>query len=81
MKQDESDINLEFTKTIKFRGDHQKRTKDNFKNGKEYTGLTKSPYHNLMLDQQVLKTKKKLVGHKLFLPQEVVQREIWTKGL
>jgi len=24
--------------------------------------------------------KKKPIGHKLYLPQEVVWREVWTKG-
>jgi hypothetical protein len=30
-----------------------------------------------MLDSQVLRTKERLVGHRLFLPQEVVRHEIW----
>jgi hypothetical protein len=34
-----------------------------------------------MLDKQVLKTKEKHVGHMSFLPQEVVQCEIWIGGL
>jgi hypothetical protein len=31
----------------------------------------------LMLDRWILKTKEKIIGHKLFLSQEVVQCEIW----
>jgi len=34
--------------------------------------ITQTPYQNIMLDKRVLKTKKRHVGHKLFLPQEVV---------
>jgi hypothetical protein len=32
----------------------------------------------LMLDSWVLRIEKSLVGHMLFLPQEVVQHEVWT---
>jgi hypothetical protein len=34
--------------------DHQitkRRTKDNLERGEEYTGLTETPYQNLMLDR------------------------------
>jgi hypothetical protein len=31
-------------------------------NGKEYARLIETPYQNLMLDKQVLKTKKKTCG-------------------
>ncbi len=34
-----------------------------------------------MLDKKVLRIEEKLVGHKPFLPREVVQHEIWTKHL
>jgi hypothetical protein len=34
-----------------------------------------------MLDKRVLKTEERSVGHMLFLPQEVVWREVWTSGL
>jgi hypothetical protein len=44
----------------------QRQTKDNFDNGKEYVGLTETPFQNLMLDRQVLRTNEKLVGHKCF---------------
>jgi len=44
-------------------------------------GITKTPYLNLMLDKQVLKTKERLTGHMSFLPQEVVRHEVWTGGL
>jgi hypothetical protein len=29
----------------------ERQTKDNLENGEEYVGLTKTPYHNLMLDR------------------------------
>jgi hypothetical protein len=35
----------------------------------------------LMLDRWVLKIEKRLVGHILFLPQEVVRCEVWISGL
>jgi hypothetical protein len=34
-----------------------------------------------MLDRQVMRTKERLVGHRSFLPQELVRREVWTSGL
>jgi hypothetical protein len=34
-----------------------------------------------MLDRQVLKIEERLGGHMSFLPQEMVRRDIWTKGL
>ncbi len=33
-----------------------------------------------MLDIQVLRTKERHVGHKSFLPQEVVRHDIWIRG-
>jgi hypothetical protein len=33
-------------------------------------GITKTPYWNLMLDKQVLKTKERPLGHMLFLSCE-----------
>jgi hypothetical protein len=41
--------------------------KNNHENGKEYVRITQIPYQNMMLDKQVLRTKKIHVGHKLFL--------------
>jgi len=32
----------------------------------------KTPYQNLMLDKGVLRIKERPMGHKLFLPQDVV---------
>jgi hypothetical protein len=58
----------------------EKQTKDNLENGEEYAGLTETPYRNLMLDKQILRTKEKLMGHRLFLPQEVLWCEVWTRG-
>jgi len=34
-----------------------------------------------MLDKRILSTKERHARHSLFLPQEVVRREIWTGGL
>jgi hypothetical protein len=34
-----------------------------------------------MLDRQILRTKEMFIGHMLFLPQEVVRRDVWTGGL
>jgi hypothetical protein len=59
----------------------ESRIEDNFENGEEYARLIKTPFQNPMLDRQVLRTKKKHVGHSPFLPQEVVQQDVWTKGL
>jgi hypothetical protein len=59
----------------------EKQTKDNLENGEEYAGLTKIPYHNLMLDKQVRRIEERPMGHKSFLPQEVVRCEVWTRGL
>ncbi len=59
----------------------KKEIKDNLENGKEYVGIIKSPYQNLMLDRKVLKTKEKFIRHRLFLLQEVVRLEVWTSGL
>ncbi len=59
MKQDELDGDSEFTK---------RETEDNLENGKEYVGITKTPYWNLMLDKQIWSTKEIHVGHRLFQP-------------
>jgi hypothetical protein len=52
----------------------ERQTKDKFKNGKEYARLTKTLFQNLMLNRRILKIEESLVGHKSFLPQEMVQR-------
>ncbi len=59
----------------------ERQTKDNLENGKEYAGLIKTPYWNSMLDIRVLRTQERLVRYMSFLPQKVVQCELWTKGL
>jgi hypothetical protein len=53
----------------------------NNENGRKYGHIPKNPYQNLMLEKQVLKIEKRPTRHKLFLPQEVVRREIWTSGI
>jgi hypothetical protein len=58
----------------------EKQIEDNVKNGHEYARLIETPYWSLMLDRQVLKIEGNLIGHKSFLPQEVVQQEIWITG-
>jgi hypothetical protein len=52
-----------------------KSLEDNLENGEEYVGLTETPYQNLMLDKLILRTKEWPIGHRLFLPQEVVWRK------
>ncbi len=59
----------------------EREIKDNLENGEEYVGIIKTPYRNLMLDRQVLRTKERHVRHMLFLPQEVVRHEVWIGGL
>jgi hypothetical protein len=59
----------------------EKEIKDNLENGKEYVRIMETPYQNLMLDRRVLKTEETFIGHKSFLPQEVVRHELWTSGL
>ncbi len=56
----------------------EKQTKDNLENGEEYAWRTETPNQNLMLDRYVVKIEERLVGHMSFLPQEVLQREIWN---
>jgi hypothetical protein len=58
----------------------ENQTKDDSENGEEYVGLTKTPYWNLMLDIRILKIEERLVRHMLFLPQEVVWWDVWTRG-
>jgi hypothetical protein len=51
----------------------ERQTNDNLEYGKEYVGLIKTSYQNLMLDKQVLKTIKRPKRHILFLPQDITQ--------
>jgi hypothetical protein len=59
----------------------ERQTKENLENGEEYTGLIETPYQNMMLDRQVLKTEEKLARHMSILSQEVVRRKVWTSSL
>jgi len=59
----------------------EKKTKNNHENGKEYVGITQTPYWNLMLNRQILRIKERLSRCKPFLPQEVVRCEVWIGGL
>jgi hypothetical protein len=59
----------------------ESHTEDNLENGKEYAGLTKTHIKNLMLDKQMLRIKERPIGHKSFLPQEMVWRDLWTRSL
>jgi hypothetical protein len=43
--------------------------------------LIETPYQNLMLDKEVLRIEERSTGHRSFLPQEVVQQDVWIKGL
>jgi hypothetical protein len=51
----------------------ERQTYDNLEYGKEYAGLIKTPYLNLMLDKRVLRTKEKPKRHILFLPQDITR--------
>ncbi len=57
------------------------KTKDNLENGGEYAKITKTPYQNMMLDKWILRAKERPIGHRSFLPQEVVRHEVWTSNL
>ncbi len=84
MKQDESDGDSEFIVTIELGGksaNYWKINKRQSWNGEEYVGLIKTPYQDLMLDKWILRTKERFMGHKLFLPQEMVWHEMWIGGL
>jgi hypothetical protein len=59
----------------------ENQTKDNLENRKEYAGFVETPYWNLMLDKRMLKIEQRPAGHMLFLPQEVVWWDVWTRGL
>jgi hypothetical protein len=62
VKQDESNGDLEFTTVIGFGSKLSrswKKIKINLENGKEYMGITKTPYQNLILDRRVLRTKER----------------------
>jgi hypothetical protein len=56
------------------------KIKDNYENGREYAGIKQTPYWNLMLDRQILRTKERPTRHRLFLPQKVVMHEVWING-
>jgi hypothetical protein len=43
--------------------------------------VIETPYWNLMLDRGVLRIEERPIGHKSFIPQKVVRRDIWTRGL
>jgi hypothetical protein len=49
-----------------------KQKKNLLKMKKSMSSLQKTPYWNLMLDKQILKTKERFTWHMLFLPQKVV---------
>ncbi len=59
---------------------NEKHIEDNVGNGQEYAGLTKTLYWSLMLDKQVPRIEERPIGHRSFLPQEVVWWEVWTWG-
>jgi hypothetical protein len=57
------------------------KIEDNHENGREYVGITETPYWNLMLDKRVLRTKERLTTHRSLLPQEMVRCEVCITGL
>ncbi len=81
MKQNESDGDLEFIATIRFGSKYPRNWKKNKRQFWKWKIVTKTPYQNRMLDKQVLRAKERPEGHMLFLPQEVVTREIQINGL
>jgi len=40
----------------------KRKIEENLENGKEYVGINKTPYQNLILDKRILKTKKHMQG-------------------
>jgi hypothetical protein len=57
-----------------------KNKQNNLENGQEHLRIIETPYRNLMLDRKVLRIEERPIGHKSFLPQEVVWCEVWTGG-
>ncbi len=56
---------------VKLLNEKKRKKKKNLENGEEYVGIIETPYWNLTLDRQILKTKKRHARHRSFLPQEV----------
>jgi hypothetical protein len=50
----------------------ESQIENNFENGEEYVGFTKTLFQNLMLDKQVLIIEERPMRHRSLLPQEVV---------
>ncbi len=48
----------------------------NHENGREFVGITRTSYQNLMLERWILRTEKSTIWHKLLLPQEVLRHEV-----
>jgi hypothetical protein len=59
----------------------ESQIENNLENGEEYARLIKTPYQNLILDRQILKTEERLAKHMSILPQEVIRWDIWIEGL
>jgi hypothetical protein len=72
MKQDELDGDSTSQQVI------ERQTNDNFEYGKEYAGLIKTPYRNLVLDKRVFGTKKRPERHILFLPKTLANDWMWV---
>jgi len=59
----------------------EKQTKDKFKNGEEYGRLIETTFQNLMLNKWLLRIEERFARNRSFLPQEMVQQDVWTRGL
>jgi hypothetical protein len=59
----------------------ESQIEDNFENGKEYAGFTKTLSQNLTLEKQVLIIEERPMRRRSLLPQEVVRWDVWTGDL
>jgi len=49
------------------------------KSGVVTTRLIETPYRNMMLDRRITKIEERFIRHKLFLSQEMVWCEVWSR--
>ncbi len=83
MKQDESDGDLKFTTTIGTGGSLASYWKSDRKQSWKWRGVYEAytnPISNYDFGKMSFEKKERFVGHMLFIPQEVVWRDIWIRG-
>ncbi len=83
MKQDESDSDLKLTTTIGLVGKSINYWKTNSKQSWKWRGVCmayRNPISKSDVGQTHFENRKRPKGHMLFLPQEVVWCEVWTRG-